>query len=161
MPPMPEGSVYTRGAKPGDAAAIAALTHEAYSKWIPVIGRPPKPMTADYGAAVRDHLFSLLCTADDRIVALVEMIRAPDHLLVENLAVSPSFQGRGYGKRLMIEAELLALEFRYSEIRLYTNKLFVENIAFYRHLDYRIDAETPFKGGFIVHMSRRIDQPGE
>jgi len=144
-----------RRAGPADAAAIAALTREAYAKWIPVIGRAPKPMTADYDVAVRDHVIDLLW-AGDRLVALIEMMLEPDHLLIENLAVSPFCQGRGFGKRLMKNAELRALDLGYSEVRLYTNKLFVENIAFYRKLDYRIDAETPFKGGFIVHMSRRI-----
>ena len=44
---------------PADAAAIRELTREAYAKWLPVIGREPKPMTADYEEAVRKHRFDL------------------------------------------------------------------------------------------------------
>ena len=43
-----------------DAAAIRDLTRAAYAKWIPVIGREPMPMIADYDEAVRRHRFDLL-----------------------------------------------------------------------------------------------------
>jgi GNAT superfamily N-acetyltransferase len=143
-----------RGA-PADAAAIAALTRAAYEKWIPVIGRAPKPMTADYDVAVRTHLIDLLF-ADGALAALVECIREPDHLLIENLAVSPSHQGKGYGRQMLAHAEALARELGYAELRLYTNKLFAENVAFYTKHGYRFDGETAFKGGFLVHLSRRV-----
>jgi ribosomal protein S18 acetylase RimI-like enzyme len=144
-----------RRAAPADAAAIAALTRAAYERWVTVIGRAPKPMTADYDAAVREHLIDLLI-ADGRFVALVECIREPDHLLIENLAVAPDRQGRGYGLRMLRHAEALARDLGYTELRLYTNKLFAENVAFYARHGYRFDGETAFKGGFIVHMSRRV-----
>jgi ribosomal protein S18 acetylase RimI-like enzyme len=144
-----------RRAVPADAEAIAALTRAAYEKWIPVIGRAPKPMTADYEVAVREHLIELLIV-DGALVALVECIREPEHLLIENLAVAPAQQGRGYGLRLLRHAEALASDFGFAELRLYTNKLFAANVDFYRKHGYRFDGETAFKGGFIVHMSRRI-----
>lgn len=144
-----------RRAGPADAGAVAALTRAAYEKWIPVIGRAPKPMTADYDRAVREHLIDLLF-AEGSLVALVESIREPDHLLIENLAVAPEHQRRGYGLRMLRHAESLARELGFAELRLYTNKLFVENIAFYRKHGYRFDGETAFKGGFIVHMTRRL-----
>src|SRR4051794_24083398 len=97
---MAEGAIELRRAGPADAEAIAALTRDAYAKWIPVIGRAPKPMSADYDVAVREHLIDLLY-AEGILVALIECIRQPDHLLIENLAVAPSAQGRGHGKRLM------------------------------------------------------------
>ncbi|MDY0882140.1 GNAT family N-acetyltransferase [Dongia soli] len=144
-----------RRAVPADASAIRTLTHAAYAKWLPVLGREPKPMTADYDQAVREHLIDLLVVGD-RLAALVETIPMADHLLIENLAVSPDFQRRGYGRRLALHAEELARSRGYSEIRLYTNKLFAENIALYRRLGYGLDREEPFKGGFLVHMSKRV-----
>jgi ribosomal protein S18 acetylase RimI-like enzyme len=149
------GALEIRRGTPTDASAIAALTRAAYEKWIPVIGRAPKPMTADYDVAVRKHLIDLL-HAEGALVALVECIREADHLLIENLAVSPEHQGHGYGRMMLGHAEALARELGYAEIRLYTNKLFAENIAFYRKHGYRVDAESAFKGGFLVHMSRRV-----
>ena len=51
-------------------------------------------MTADYDAAVARHRFDLLYV-DGALAALIETIREPDHLLVENVAVSPSFRAAG------------------------------------------------------------------
>lgn len=144
-----------RRAMPADASAIRALTHQAYAKWLPLLGREPKPMTADYDRAVREHLIDLLFLGD-RLAALIETVPAADHLLIENLAVSPDFQGRGYGRYLAKHAEELARSLGHGEIRLYTNKLFAENVALYRRLGYGIDREEPFKGGFLVHMSKRV-----
>jgi ribosomal protein S18 acetylase RimI-like enzyme len=145
----------TRQAAPADAAAIRELTRAAYAKWVPLIGREPKPMTADYEAAVRDHRFDLL-HIDGRLAALLETIRQADHLLVENVAVSPDFQGRGLGRKLMVLAETLAIEAGFSEIRLYTNQRFAENIALYRKLGYRVDREEVLANGTAVHMSKDL-----
>jgi ribosomal protein S18 acetylase RimI-like enzyme len=140
---------------PSDAPAIRALTREAYAKWVPLIGREPKPMTADYAEAVRKHRFDLLYV-EGKLAALIETIREADHLLVENVAVSPSFQGRGFGRKLMAHAEQLAALSGFSEIRLYTNKLFAENVQLYSRLGYRVDREEELKIGVAVHMSKPL-----
>jgi ribosomal protein S18 acetylase RimI-like enzyme len=141
-----------------DAAAIRRLTREAYAKWVPVIGREPKPMAADYAEALRDHRIDLL-HVDGELAALIETIAGEDHLLIENVAVSPAFQGRGLGRRLMAHAEELARSQGRTEIRLYTNKLFAENVRLYRRLGYRIDRESALPDGVLVHMSKQIQSP--
>jgi ribosomal protein S18 acetylase RimI-like enzyme len=144
-----------RQATPADAAAIRALTREAYAKWVPLIGREPKPMTADYEEAVAKHRFDLLYL-DGMLAALIETIREADHLLVENVAVSPAFQGRGLGRKLMAHAEALARASGFAEIRLYTNQRFAENIELYRRLGYRVDREEDVKVGIVVHLSKPL-----
>jgi GNAT superfamily N-acetyltransferase len=138
-----------------DAPAIRTLTREAYAKWVPIIGRELKPMTADYAEAVRKHRFDLLYVAE-KLAALIETISEADHLLIENVAVSPSFQGRGFGRKLIAHAEQMAASLGFSETRLYTNKLFTENMQLYSKLGYRVDREEEFKGGLAVHMSRPV-----
>jgi len=149
------GDIALRQAVPADAPAIRALTRAAYAKWVPLIGREPKPMTADYEAAVHSHRFDLLY-ADGRLAALIETIPEPDHLLIENVAVLPDFQGRGLGRKLLAHAEALARAQGYGEIRLYTNQRFAENIALYRRLGYGIDREESGERGVTVHMSKPI-----
>ncbi len=144
-----------RQATAADAAAIRDLTRRAYAKWVPLIGREPKPMTADYEKAVGLHRFDLL-HVDGALAALIETIRETDHLLVENVAVSPSFQGRGLGRKLMAHAETLARELGFGTIRLYTNQRFAENIALYRRLGYRIDREELVPVGVVTHMSKSL-----
>ena len=144
-----------RRAVMADAPAIRDLTRDSYAKWVPVIGREPKPMTADYEAALRHHRIDLL-HLDGVLAALIETIPDADYLLIENVAVSPGFQGRGFGHRLMAHAEQLAASQGYAEVRLYTNQLFAENVQLYRKLGYRVVREEPFSGGVVVYMSKRI-----
>ena len=150
-----EGRVELRQAMATDAAAIRELTRAAYAKWVRLIGREPKPMTANYEDAVVRHRLDLLYV-DGTLAALIETIREADHLLVENVAVSPSFQGRGLGRRLMAHAEQLAAASGFREIRLYTNQRFAENIALYRRLGYGVDREEVLPVGTVTHMSKKL-----
>lgn len=147
--------VELRQATPADAAAIRELTRAAYAKWIPLIGREPKPMGADYEAAVRDHRFDLLYV-DEVLAALIETVDEADQLLIENLAVAPDFQGRGLGRRLMARAEQVAADLGCGRIRLYTNLRFEANVRLYMRLGYGIDREDPIGDGVVVHMSKDL-----
>lgn len=147
---------FRRTTLPGDIDLVQAITARAYTKWVPVIGRLPKPMTADYATAIRDHVIDLLVDESGTAVGLVELIPAQDHLLIENVAVEPQSQGQGAGRQLVAHAEEVARDLGLASVRLYTNKLFAANIQLYLHLGYQIDGEEEFRGGAIVHMSRRL-----
>ncbi|WP_395709063.1 GNAT family N-acetyltransferase [Reyranella sp.] len=147
-----------RRAVTADAPAIRALTRLAYAKWVPVAGREPLPMRADYEAALRDHRIDLLYK-EGELAALIETVAETDHLLIENVAVSPAFQGQGLGRTLVAHAERLAVAAGYGEVRLYTNKLFAANVTLYQRLGYRIDREEVLNSGTAVHMSRRLASP--
>jgi GNAT superfamily N-acetyltransferase len=144
-----------RRAGTADATAIRELTRAAYAKWLPEIGREPKPMGADYEAAVRDHLIDLLIR-NGELVGLVEMIPHADHLLVENVAVAPTLHGQGLGHFLMQHAEQVAEQGGHTEIRLYTHNRFEENIKFYLKLGYRVDSKDEIADGFRVNMSKHL-----
>jgi ribosomal protein S18 acetylase RimI-like enzyme len=90
-------------------------------------------------------------------VGLLETILRPDHLWIENVAVAPGQQGRGFGRLLLDHAERSAVQAQRPEIRLMTNQAFAANLALYAKLAYTIDRTEPFRGGTIVHMSRRIE----
>lgn len=145
-----------RTAVADDVAAIAALTRAAYSKWVPVIGREPLPMKVDYADAFNKHRFDLLWAGTD-MAALIETVQRNDDLLIENVAVSPAFQKRGYGRKLLAHAERLASEAGLPHVRLYTNLRFEENIKLYVSLGYTIEREEPLNGGTLVHMRKDVD----
>lgn len=127
--------IVLRRATPTDAGAIRALSRDAYAKWVPLIGREPLPMTADYDRAVAEHLIDLL-EEDGQLLALIEMIPQTDHLLIKNIAVRPDQQGKGLGDRLLQHAESVVRSLGLEEIRLYTNAAFTSNIAFYAKRGY-------------------------
>jgi len=145
-----------RRAGPEDAALVRALTRAAYAKWIPLIGREPKPMTADYAAAVRAHRFDL-AYRDGALVALIETRAEAGHLLIVNIAVAPALHGQGIGRRLLAHAEQLARAAGLTTLRLYTNAAFERNIALYGRFGYRIERkETRPWGGVTVHMVKML-----
>ncbi len=138
-----------------DAAAVRDLTRAAYAKWVPVLGREPKPVTVDYDVAVRDHVVDML-QLDGEFIALIEVHPEVDHLLVVNVAVSPDHQGRGYGRALLAHAEELALSLGLREIRLYTSVHLTENVRLYERVGYTVDREEKASPhlGVIVYMSK-------
>lgn len=88
-------SVVIRIAIEADAGAIQVLTRKAYAKWVEVTGREPLPMKIDYSDAVRKHRFDLLYVGG-QLTALIETVPEGDYLLIENVAVLPGLQGRGF-----------------------------------------------------------------
>ena len=145
-----------RRATPDDAPAIRDLSRIAYAKWVALIGREPLPMTADYERAVTEHIIDLLEEGGE-LLALIETVPAPDHLLIENIAVRPDQQGRGLGDLLLRHAEALALSMKFAETQLYTNALFASNLAFYAKRGYQeYRSETMAPGSTAIFMRKRL-----
>ncbi|MET3593018.1 ribosomal protein S18 acetylase RimI-like enzyme [Mesorhizobium shonense] len=148
-------SIEFRPAAPADAAAIKIIVRAAYAKWVPVIGREPLPMRADYDKALGEHQFEL-AVENGRIVGLIETMAHDDHIWIENVAVAPEAQGRGIGRKLLDSAEHKAIEAGCRELRLLTNGAFRTNVRLYRSHGYTIDREEPFMNGTTVYMSKRL-----
>jgi GNAT superfamily N-acetyltransferase len=152
----PAPSTEIRPAALEDAARIRDLTRAAYAKWVALIGREPLPMQADYDRAVREHAIDLLVVGG-ALVGLIETVMRLDHLWIENVAVAPDRQGRGYGRLLLAHAEKRAAEGGRGEIRLQTNAAFAANLALYARLGYAIAGAEPFRGGTAVTMSKQVE----
>jgi GNAT superfamily N-acetyltransferase len=152
----PASNIEIRPAVLKDAARIRALTRAAYARWAPLVGREPLPMQADYERAVVEHTIDLLIV-DGALAGLVETILRPDHLWIENVAVAPEQQGRGFGRLLLAHAERRAIDAGRPEIRLLTNQAFATNLEFYARRGYIVNRTEAFRGGTTVHMSKRIE----
>jgi len=144
-----------RGARPEDASAIAALVNRAYEKYVARIGRKPRPMTADYDAAVASHQMWVV-EDGGTVVAALELIPEKDVLLLENIAVDPARQGTGLGKRLLAFAEEEARRQGFAAIRLYTNEKMTENITIYTRFGYRKTGRKARRGFNVVCMRKRL-----
>jgi ribosomal protein S18 acetylase RimI-like enzyme len=124
-----------RAAIPDDAPRIAQLIQLAYEQYIPRIGKPPGPMLDDYERRVAEGVVWII-EEGPRLAGLIVLISKSDHLLLDNVAVAPSHQGRGLGRRLLAFAESFALKRGYREIRLYTHEVMVESQRLYARLGY-------------------------
>jgi len=78
----------------GEMREIAEATYQLY---VDRIGREPAPMTADYAQIVESG-HAWVAEHGDRIVGLLVLEPAEDHLLLENVAVAPQGAGPGRGR---------------------------------------------------------------
>jgi GNAT superfamily N-acetyltransferase len=134
--------VILRPARPSDVPAIAACVFEAYFHYIERMGRQPAPMLQDYAHVVRQSQV---------IVAVAE-----DGYCLDNVAVLPSHQGRGVGRRLLQFAESEAVRQGYDSIYLYTNELMTEDRALYGKIGY-VDREHRVVDGYTrVYLRKQL-----
>lgn len=138
-----------------DASAISTLVSEAYSHWVPILGRTPIPMLADYNKAIHENQFDLL-ELNGRLAALIETFLREEDFLIVNVAVHPDFQGIGLGRHLIDHANQMAIASGRSKIRLYTASKMKFNLAFYKRLGYTIEREEPYKSDYLVHFVKTV-----
>ncbi|NYJ01217.1 ribosomal protein S18 acetylase RimI-like enzyme [Nocardioides thalensis] len=135
---MTGSPVGLRAATTEDAPILAELAVAAYSIYLPRLpaGVRPGPLQTDYQAAVeRDEVW--VAELDDGVVAgFLILVRQEDHLLLENVAVHPAFQGRGIGRAFLELAEQRAAAYELPSIRLYTHAVMVENQQLYERWGY-------------------------
>lgn len=148
-----------RLAETADVPAVARIVDEAYRQYIPRMGGPPGPMLDDYPARVAAGVVSVIERAGT-IVGILVLLPRPDHLLLDNIAVSPGYQGLGFGRRLLEFAETEAVRQGYRDIRLYTHETMVENQRLYAAIGYEETGRGTEKGYARVFMRKRL-QPDE
>ena len=77
-------------------------------------------------------------------------------MLLDNVAVHPDMQGRGYGRALIAFAERVSIERGFTAIRLYTNEVMVENVRFYERLGFVETHRAEEKGFRRVYMTKPL-----
>jgi len=106
--------VAIRRAVADDAAIITAITDAAYRIYAPRLGRKPQPMTADYHQLLAEHPIWLL-EIDHHPIGVLVLIHESQALLIYSVAVSPSYQKRGFGHQLLAWAEQEARQAGYQQ----------------------------------------------
>ena len=147
-----------RRAIDADAQSITELVAGAYRHYEPLIGRTPMPMLIHYEEALREHDIWVL-EANGALVGVIELDARPDHLWIENVAVSPRWQGRGFGRLLLRHAEAEARRHGLEELGLLTNERYLDNIAMYIRYGYRETDRVPHQGTDLVYFRKRLSAP--
>jgi len=153
---MPPHSVAFRTATSSDVADIHALVRAAYSKWVGVIGREPRPMSVNYAEAINAFRFDVLMV-EGRMAGIMQTTRRDDHVWIENIAVHPTQQGRGHGKSFLMLAEHLARHEKVERVRLLTNAAFTTNVALYQNFGYALERSEEFMGGSTLYMCKHLN----
>jgi len=144
-----------RLARADEAGVIRDLVRGAYAMYVPRMGKEPGPMLDDYGKRIADGA-AFVMEAGGGIAGVLVLLPYDDHLLMDNVAVDPDFQGRGIGKALVAFAEQEAVRRGYGEIRLYTHQTMVENVRMYARLGYEETGRGEQAGYDRVFMRKRL-----
>ena len=116
-------------------------------------------MLVDYREAFAAHDFFVIDGAKGPgLIGVIELVSGVDHLLIENVAVDPTRQGEGLGRQLLAFAENEARNRNLGLLRLYTNALMAENIAFYLKRGFRETERRMLTNmdATVVYMEKRV-----
>lgn len=144
-----------RTATSDDRAEVERIVRLAYEGYIATLGKPPGPMLDDYAARIASGEVRVL-VEEDGIAGVLVLIEKPDHLLLDNVAIDPSRQHAGLGRRLMVHAEAEARARGIGEIRLYTQVAMTRNIAIYERFGYEETGRGEQAGYHRVFMRKRL-----
>ena len=145
-----------RPARAGDRESIETLINAAYAPYVVRLGKPPGPMVEDYLARIEAGQAQVLETGGGAIAGLLVLVPAKTHLLIDNIAVDPAFQGRGFGTLLLAAAEAEARRRHLPELRLYTHVLMTENQSLYRSHGWEETGRGEEKGYERVYFRKCV-----
>jgi ribosomal protein S18 acetylase RimI-like enzyme len=140
-----------RSASRDDAIRLGALARTAYAKYVARIGREPAPMRADFAAEIAAGRVMVIET-EGLIVGYMVAAADGDAYVIDDIAIDPTLQGRGFGRQLMKHAMWQAKYLHLPFVRLYTNAAMTENLAMYAHLGF-VETHCAREQGFDrVHL---------
>ncbi|EIE51354.1 acetyltransferase [Salipiger aestuarii] len=145
-----------RPAVPDDEPAIRACAREAYIGYVPLIGRDPAPMLADFATQIAAHDIHVATDDSGTLLGFVVFRFGAGHMLLENVAVRPDAAGKGVGKALIGHCETSARAGGAPTVQLYTNAKMTDNLSIYPHLGY-VETDRRHEDGFDrVYFEKRL-----
>jgi GNAT superfamily N-acetyltransferase len=155
-PAEPDGLIPRRGTE-ADLASVRGVVASAYVRYLDRMDRPPAPVLNDYREATASGQVWVL---GDPVFGVIVLIAQQEALLVENVAVAPAAQGRGFGRRLMEFAERQALALGLNKLMLYSNEVMTENLELYARLGFSEVSRRAEDGYRRVYMEKIISADG-
>jgi ribosomal protein S18 acetylase RimI-like enzyme len=145
------GAPSIRQATADDAARLGEIARAAYAKYVPRMGREPRPMLADFAAFIAAGFAVVIESAGKTSGYLIGWPEAGAYF-IDNVAVDPARQGEGLGRKLLEYSAAQAQRLNLPAVRLYTNVTMTENLAIYRHFGF-VESHRAMENGFHrVHM---------
>src|SRR5688500_17239939 len=93
-----------RSAITEDAPNVTALVNAAYGHYEQQIGMVPRTMTDDYTEVINNYRVTV-AESGQIMVGVIVLTVTDEGFLIDNVAVDPSYRGKGVGKTLLAFAE--------------------------------------------------------
>jgi GNAT superfamily N-acetyltransferase len=138
-----------------DAAKVTALVNAAYGHYEQRIGMVPRPMTDNYAEVIKNYRVTI-AESGQAIVGVIVLTVTEEGFLIDNVAVVPSYHGKGIGRALLKFAEAEARRAGFDSIYLYTHEKMTENLALYSKIGY-VEYDCRSQGDFsLVYMRKQF-----
>ena len=96
---------FIRLAMTTDVPAIKLIARKSFERYVPLIGKPPAPMNANFsGHILKDTVF--IAQSEKKqgsVLGYAIVLQRDGEWLLDNIAVSPEAQGRGVGSAIMFD----------------------------------------------------------
>lgn len=143
-----------RLAQASDEPDIRNCAEQAYARYVPLIGRKPAPMIADFIAQIAAGVVYVATDDQHSFQGFIVFYAKDGYSLLENVAVLPGAAGRGVGKALISFCENTARQHGLSAVHLYTNEKMTENLSIYPRLGYVKVAQRMEEGFNRVYFEK-------
>jgi len=136
--PSPAAEIGIRQFQPGDAAAFRRLNEEWITRWFRIEPKE-EPILADPQANILDTGGRIFFATDgERCVGCCALIRIADQEFeVAKMAVEPSYQGAGIGRRLLVATIEEGRKAGAHRLYLETNHVLTPAIRLYESLGFK------------------------
>lgn len=145
-----------RKAVASDEPRIGECAQLAYARYVPLIGRKPAPMTADFADQITAGHVYISTTPEGDFQGFIVFYPEGEHVLLESVAVLPGAAGRGVGKALIAFCESAARASGKRAVHLYTNEKMAENLSIYPRLGYSEVARRAEDGFNRVYFEKSL-----
>ena len=154
--PPTQATDMIRLAEADDEPEIRDCAEQAYARYVPMIGRKPAPMVADFVAQIAAGM--VYVATDDQALfhGFIVFYAEEEHILLENVAVLPSAAGRGVGRALISFCEDAARQRGMNGVHLYTNEKMTDNLSIYPKLGYVKVAQRTKDGFKRVYFEKTL-----
>ena len=137
---------FIRLAMTTDVPAIKLIARKSFERYVPLIGKPPAPMNANFsGHILKDTVF--IAQSEKKqgsVLGYAIVLQRDGEWLLDNIAVSPEAQGRGVGSALIAACETFLQKRGVQRYHLYTNEAMEQNLTWYPEIGF-------------VEMARRLE----
>ena len=145
-----------RLALPADEAGVRACAEAAYARYVPLIGREPAPMVADFAAQIAAGEVRVATGAAGAVDGFIVFRVKGSEMFLENVAVRPEMAGRGLGGALIARCEAEAVARGCGSVVLYTNAKMEGNLTLYPKLGYAETGRRIEDGFDRVYFEKRL-----
>jgi ribosomal protein S18 acetylase RimI-like enzyme len=151
----PDIPIELRPATAGDLPRVKLCARAAYAQYVPLIGREPAPMVADFETQIAAGVVRV-AEREDEIAGFIVFYRQEDTMFLENVAVHPAYAGHGIGQALIDLCERTARQAGLARVRLYTNAAMVVNLTLYPRLGYSVTDQRTEDGFDRVYFEKPL-----